>query len=93
MKIYSYLDSGRPLLATRLPTHTQVLDDRIAFLINPDPKAMAKGMVTLLNDTNLRSELSKRAKERVKLEFSYEAFQKKLLTFYQRLEENLSVAQ
>ena len=28
MKIYSYLDSGTAVLATRLRTHTQVLDDR-----------------------------------------------------------------
>ena len=27
MKIYSYLDSGSAVLATRLRTHTQVLDD------------------------------------------------------------------
>ena len=32
MKIYSYLDSGCPVLATDLPTHTQVLTDQVAIL-------------------------------------------------------------
>ena len=35
MKIYSYLDSGSAVLATRLRTHTQVLDDRLAYLVDP----------------------------------------------------------
>ncbi len=35
MKIFSYLDSGKALLATRLSTHTQVLDDEIAYLVAP----------------------------------------------------------
>ncbi len=47
MKLYSYLDSGRPILATDLSTHTQVLDRRVACLVNADPEAMAHGMIRL----------------------------------------------
>ena len=43
MKIYSYLDSGTAVLATRLRTHTQVLDDRSAYLVDPEPEASARG--------------------------------------------------
>lgn len=89
MKIYSYLDSGKPLLATRLPTHTQVLDDKIAFLVEPEPVDFANGLVTLLKDKLLRRRLALKAKERVQKEFSYEAFQRKLLTFYSSLQESL----
>ena len=39
MKIYSYLDSGTAVLATRLRTHTQVLDDRTAYLVDPVSEA------------------------------------------------------
>ncbi|HEY3013063.1 MAG TPA: hypothetical protein VGJ36_09970 [Gemmatimonadales bacterium] len=39
MKIYSYLDS----LATRLRTHTQVLDDHTAYLVAPEPEALGDG--------------------------------------------------
>jgi glycosyltransferase involved in cell wall biosynthesis len=89
MKIYSYLDSGRPVIATRLPTHTQVLDDQIALLSKADPKDMAEGMIRLLTDKKLAFKLADFAKERVKEEYSYEAFERKLLTFYKRLETKL----
>jgi hypothetical protein len=40
--------SGRPLLATRILSHTQVLDDATAWLVDPTPDALAAGSVTLL---------------------------------------------
>lgn len=86
MKIYSYLDSGRPIVATRMPTHTQVLDDQIALLVPPEPNAMADGIIKLLQDDTLSTNLAWQAKERVQKEFSYEAFRRKLLTFYDSLE-------
>ena len=85
MKIYSYLDSGRPLLATCLPTHTQVLDNQIALLVQPEPKAMADGIISLIDDIDLATALAFRAKERVKQEYSFKAFQKKLLGFYETI--------
>lgn len=85
MKIYSYLDSKRPILATRLPTHTQVLDDQVALLVLPEPQAMAEGLITLLQDDELRAELAGRAKERAQNEFSYGAFQQKISGFYRSL--------
>ena len=36
LKIYQYLRSGRPIVATRLLTHTQVLDDEVAILTDGD---------------------------------------------------------
>ena len=45
LKIYSFLKSGgKPLVATRLMTHTQVLDDTISVLVDPTPPAMAEGI-------------------------------------------------
>jgi glycosyltransferase involved in cell wall biosynthesis len=90
MKIYSYLDSGKPLLATRLPTHTQVLDDQIALLVPADTRAMAEGLITLLKNSSFRDKLALRAKERVRQEFSRDAFERKLLCFYNTLEMSLA---
>ncbi len=81
MKIYSYLDSGRPLVATRLPTHTQVLDDEIAMLVEPTPADMARGISQLLADPSLRARLAGAARARVAAEFSPEAYARKLTTF------------
>jgi len=90
MKIYSYLDSGKAVLATNLPTHTQVLDDEIAMLVPPTAEAMAEGMVTLFTDSRLRDHLARRAKERVRQEYCFEVYQKKLVDFYSRIESKLN---
>jgi glycosyltransferase involved in cell wall biosynthesis len=82
MKIYSYLDSGKPLIATHLYTHTQVLDDQIALLVNPNSKAMSDGISYLLSNKNYSERLARQAKDRVKNEFSFDAFKRKLADFY-----------
>lgn len=83
MKVYSYLDSGRPLLATRLATHTQVLDDEIAMLVDPTPEGIADGLIRLSTDDGLRRRLSVAARARVKERYSRAAFIRKLLGFYE----------
>lgn len=93
MKIYSYLDSGKALLATDLPTHTQVLDREIAWLVPPTAEGLAGGLEILLKDRDLRETLARRARERVRQEYCFEAYQKKLLTFYARIESILAKAE
>ena len=41
LKIYSYLRSGKPIVATDLRTHTQVLSPDVARLVAPDAEALA----------------------------------------------------
>ena len=86
MKIYSYLDSGTAVLATRLRTHTQVLDDRTAYLVEPDPEALGDGLAELLNDPVLRERLASQAKAYVQQEFTPEAAHRKLNSFYTMME-------
>ncbi|HEX7335998.1 MAG TPA: glycosyltransferase family 4 protein [Gemmatimonadales bacterium] len=86
MKIYSYLDSGTAVLATRLPTHTQVLNDQTAYLVAPSPEAMGEGLAVLLSDAALRSRLAAQAKAYVQREFTPEAAQRKLGSFYSTME-------
>src|SRR5690606_25531866 len=89
MKIYSYLDSGRPVVATRLPTHTQVLDDEIACLVDPKPADLADGLLRLFRDAELRTELARRARERFQREFSPEVFRERIVRFYDQVERLL----
>jgi glycosyltransferase involved in cell wall biosynthesis len=44
LKIYSYLASGVPVVATDLPTHTQTVTPAIAVLAAPTPEAFAAGI-------------------------------------------------
>jgi glycosyltransferase involved in cell wall biosynthesis len=89
MKIYSYLGSGRPVLATRLPTHTQVLDDGIAHLVDPEPTALGDGLLRLLGDEALRRRLAANARERVAREHSHQAYLRKLNGFFDQVERLL----
>ncbi|MBT52849.1 MAG: glycosyltransferase [Mameliella sp.] len=84
MKVYSYLDSGSPLIATRLSTHTQVLDDEITMLVDPNAEDMARGLVELLEDAGLRDRLATAAQQRVLEEFSPAAYRRKLTGFFDR---------
>jgi glycosyltransferase involved in cell wall biosynthesis len=90
MKIYSYLDSGRPVVATRIRAHTQVLDDEIAVLADPNPEAMDRAIHRLLQDENLRDQLAANAQQRVAEKYSHEAFRHKLTAFYESLGETLT---
>jgi len=49
LKIYQQLASGIPLVATRIYSHTQVLDATVAHLVNPEPEDMANGIIEALN--------------------------------------------
>lgn len=84
MKVYSYLDSGSPLIATRLPTHTQVIDDEIAMLVDPTAEDMARGLAELLDAPDLRARLAAAARRRVAAEFSHTAYKRKLTGFLDR---------
>ena len=63
LKIYELLASGLPLVATRIPSHTQVLDDDVCFLVEPEPKSMAIGILTAWRDPELRARLTDSAKQ------------------------------
>ncbi len=75
MKIYSYLDSGRPLLATNLPTHTQVLSPDVALLADPNPDSMAEGLLRLARDPELCSRLAGKARALAREKYSRAAFE------------------
>jgi len=45
LKIYAYLKSGIPVVATNLYTHTQSINQDIAILTDPDPEKFAAGIL------------------------------------------------
>ena len=85
MKIYSYLHSGTPLVATNLPTHSQVLDGEISVLVPPSPQGFAEGMRSLLDNPHERMALGKRAQSRAEQLYTIPAFEAQLLSLYQRI--------
>src|SRR5436190_21328836 len=74
LKIYQYLRSGRPIIATRLLTHTQVLDDEVAFLTEPTPAAFAAGVLAALADPERARAVGPRARHLAETNHRYEAY-------------------
>jgi glycosyltransferase involved in cell wall biosynthesis len=74
LKIYSYLRSGRPIVATDLLTHRQVLDDQTALLARPEPEAFAHAVSRLIGDPALRDRLARHAAERARSKYSREVY-------------------
>ena len=92
MKLYSYLDSGKAVLATDLPTHTQVLADDFACLVQPTRESMAAGMTDLLSDPVRCRELGERGRKVARENYSIEAFRRKLSNFYHEISISLPAA-
>ncbi len=74
LKLYQYLRSGRPIVATRLLTHTQVLNDSVALLTEPTPDAYARGILTLLNDPERAGEIGRQALALAETKYTYAAY-------------------
>ncbi|HET7221387.1 MAG TPA: glycosyltransferase family 4 protein [Vicinamibacterales bacterium] len=74
LKIYQYLRSGRPIVATRLLTHTQVLDDDVAFLTEATPEGFAAGILRAVDNPARAREVGAQAKRLADTKYSYEAY-------------------
>lgn len=68
MKLFSYMASGRPVIASDLPSIREAASGEAVFFVPPDdPGALAEGINTLLKDPLLQKKLSDRAMEEVKM--------------------------
>jgi glycosyltransferase involved in cell wall biosynthesis len=90
MKIYSYLHSGKPLLATDLPTHRQVLDEEISVLAPAEPRGFAAGLRKLLDDPLHRQVVGERARSTAEKLYTREAFEAQLFALYEQVQQRVS---
>lgn len=78
LKVYELLASGKPLVATNIYSHTQVLTDDVCFLADPTPAGMAAGLSRALDD---RSEAARRvagARHLYESAYSRQAYEQKM---------------
>ncbi len=82
LKLYSYMWSGVPIVATELPTHTQVLDAGDAVLRPATAEGLASGMLEVIADPARFASTGVAARARVASDYSRDAFRRKLLAAY-----------
>jgi glycosyltransferase involved in cell wall biosynthesis len=85
LKIYEQLASGVPLVATNILSHTQVLDDQVAFLVEPTPDSMAAGLVKALGDEAARAQVVANAKRLYAEAYSRPVYEAKLRAVLDRV--------
>jgi glycosyltransferase involved in cell wall biosynthesis len=87
LKIYSYLRSGKPIVATNLLTHTQVLSPTVARLVPVEAKALAEALIDLVNRPEERQRLATAAAALAEEKYSREAYVRRTELAYARLFE------
>jgi len=74
LKIYQYFRAGKPIVATRLLTHTQVLNDDTAILTDATPDGFASGILEALDNRDRASEVGRQAQRLAESKYSYDAY-------------------
>jgi glycosyltransferase involved in cell wall biosynthesis len=82
-KVYTYLASGRPLVATRLTTHTQIMDDSIAVLVEPTAAGLSGGIRTVLANPVEAAERAARGRALIEREYSPRRYAEKVARAYE----------
>ena len=93
MKIYSYLHSGRAIVATNLRTHSQVLTPSVALLSPPEEKAFAASLLELLEKPELRQTLGAAAKKLADENFTFDVFRDRLNEAYAKIHRQVCAPQ
>lgn len=69
-KLFSYLNSGRPIVATDCEVHTQFLTPACAILTAPDSRSFAQGVITALTDPGRAAAITRTAREVLATDYS-----------------------
>ena len=77
LKLYTYLHAGKPILATRIYSQTQVLTPETALLVNPTPEKLAQGAIELLQNPQQAKALGERGRLFAEEHYSWQVFLKK----------------
>lgn len=91
LKVYSYLHAGKPIVATDINAHTQVLTADTAVLVAPDKDAFARGILQLLGDPQLAERLGENAHRLAQDKFNYQNYMIKVNKIYKSLETGVTL--
>lgn len=86
MKVFPYMHSGRPVLVTDLPTHSQVLTPEVAELAPAEPRGFAEAIVRLSGDEAYRRRLGAAGRAFVEANHTYAAHRRRVFELYDYIE-------
>ena len=85
LKIYNYLRTSKPLLATDRLTHTQILNPDIAHLVQADSASFADGIIKLLEDSAYATQVAERARIFAQEHFSDDSYLEMVNDIYEKM--------
>lgn len=77
LKLYTYLRSGKPILATAILSHTQILTPEMSILVSPTAEGLAQGTLQLLAQPEHARQLGKQGRLIAEKLYSWSAFLEK----------------
>lgn len=81
LKLFAYMASGRPIIASDLPSLREVLSDENACFFEADnPQSLASSIVNLLNDEEKQDKISKQSLRDV-IKYSWNCRAQKIISF------------
>ncbi|MBN2518217.1 MAG: glycosyltransferase family 4 protein [Candidatus Altiarchaeota archaeon] len=88
LKMFEYMASKRPIIATDLPTIREILEDgKTAILVRPgDPKDLAEAEKILISDKGLRARLSEAAFKELESKYTWEKRAESIIDFLNKLQ-------
>lgn len=86
LKLYTYLRSGKPIVATAIHSHTQVLTSSTAMLVSPTPEGLAQGTLELLQNPEKAHVMGENGKIMANKYYSWTAFLEKNRCAYELFE-------
>jgi len=82
MKVFEYMASQRPIVASNLPSLREVLNDQNAFLVEADnPQKLAQGIENALGGTSLSLEVAAQAFQEVQ-DYTWEKRVRKIYEYF-----------
>ena len=82
MKLFEYMASGTPIVASRIPSILEIVDDTCAFLAEPDqPVSFAECIEAAITQTDLANEKAAQARARVQ-KYTWEERAKRLIAYF-----------
>jgi glycosyltransferase involved in cell wall biosynthesis len=91
LKIYSYLHAEKPIVATNITSHTQVLTNDTALLVEPNENAFAEGILQILDNPELARQLGENAHQLAKEKFGRQDYISKVNQIYKSLLPELEI--